>query len=78
MWFVLLLLACVPLGLTLWALTDAARHPAWVWAFAERAQVNWIAAICFGALVLPLGLAVCGYYLLRVRPVLDAIEGGQI
>lgn len=78
MWFLWLLLACIPIGLTLWALTDAASRPAWVWAMAGRTQVVWIGCIVAGVLVVPVGLAISGYYLVRLRPALARIEGGRL
>ena len=43
-------LAAVPLGISLWALLDAARRPQWAWALAGRRQVVWMAAIMLGTL----------------------------
>ncbi|RMH76154.1 MAG: hypothetical protein D6683_10420, partial [Actinomyces sp.] len=59
-------------------LLDAARRPRFVWAFAERAQVAWMAAIMFGIALVPLGLAVSTWYLTRIRPQLKAIENGDL
>jgi hypothetical protein len=71
-------LLCVPLGLSLWALLDCARRPAWAWALAGRRQVVWMAMILFGFLTVILGVAVSGWYLLRVRPEIRRAEGGEI
>jgi uncharacterized protein (DUF2336 family) len=69
-------LAAVPLGLSLWALLDAARRPQWAWALAGRRQVVWLAVIAFSAFTVVGGLAVAGWYLTRIRPeVADAEEG---
>lgn len=66
----------VPLALSLWALLDAARRPAWAWALADRNQAMWIAAVLMGILVLVAGVIVSSWYLLRVRPdIADAEEG---
>ena len=73
-----LALLALPLTLSVVALLDAARRPAWVWALADRAQVAWIAAILFGTIAVPLGLIVSSVYLLRVRPRLAATEAGQL
>lgn len=73
-----ILLSSVPLGLSLWALLDAARRPAWAWAFASRSQVAWLGAVAFGVLALPIGLAVSTWYLMRVRPQIQAIEAGDL
>ena len=46
-----LVVACVfaiPLGVSVWALLDAARRPQWAWALAGRSQVAWMAGILFG------------------------------
>lgn len=76
-----LLLAClaaIPIGVSLWALLDAARRPRWAWALAERRQVVWMAVIMFGVLSVVGGLVISGYYLLRVRPAIAAAESGQV
>ncbi len=70
--------AAVPLGLTLWALLDAARRPRWAWALSERHQVVWMAVIMFSAVTVVGGLLVSGWYLTRVRHEVAAIEGGQL
>ena len=68
----------LPLALTLWALLDAARRPQWAWALAERSQALWIAFILMGVFSVIGGVAVCGWYLVRVRPVVAAAESGRI
>jgi uncharacterized membrane protein YdfJ with MMPL/SSD domain len=71
--------ACaLPLGLTVWALLDAARRPEWAWALAGRRRVVWLAAILFGAMTLAVGLVVSSVYLLRVRPEVEAAESGRV
>lgn len=75
---IVLAIVSVPLLLTAWALLDAARRPAWAWALAERSQPIWIAAILLGVLMVPLGLAVSGLYLLRIRPAVAAAESGRL
>ncbi len=72
------LLACIPLGLTLWAFLDAARRPRWVWALSRHPQVPWMAAVAAGILLTVLGLGISLWYLLRVRPDLAAIESGRL
>jgi len=67
----------IPIGLSLWALLDAARRPAWAWALAERRQIAWIAAVLFGVLSVIPGLAISTWYLLRVRPQIQAAEDGR-
>ena len=68
----------VPLALTVWALLDTAHRPEWVWALVGRRRVAWLAAILFGAMVVPVGLLVSSIYLLRVRPELADAETGRL
>jgi hypothetical protein len=75
---VLATLAAVPLGLSLWALLDAARRPQWAWALAERRQVVWMAAIMMGTFSVIGGVLLCTYYLTRVRHEVAAAEDGRI
>ena len=70
-------LAAVPLGISVWALLDAARRPRWAWALADRRQVVWMAIIMFGVFSVIGGLFVSGWYLLRVRPRIAAAEDGD-
>ena len=70
--------ACIPLGISVWALLDAAHRPGWAWALAGRRRVVWIAAILFGILTLVGGLLISGYYLAIVRPRIAAVERGEI
>lgn len=70
--------ACVPVGLSLWALLDAARRPRWVWALSRHPQTPWMAAVVAGVLLFAVGLAVSLWYLLKVRPELAAIERGEL
>lgn len=74
-----LLLACfaaIPLGLTIWALLDAARRPEWAWALAGRRQAAWMAGIMFSALTVLGGVVVSAWYLSRVRHEVAAAEAG--
>lgn len=71
-------LACIPIGVSLWALLDAARRPSWAWALAGRRQVLWLAVILFGVLTVVGGLAVSSYYLVSVRPRIAAAEAGDL
>ena len=72
------LLASVPLGISLWALLDAARRPRWVWALSSHSQTPWMAAIVAGVLLTVVGLAISLWYLFRVRPDLRRIEQGDL
>lgn len=67
-----------PLAISLWALLDCVRRPAWAWALAGRRQVVWVTAILFGFLTVVGGLVIAGWYLLRVRPEIRDAEQGQI
>jgi hypothetical protein len=69
-------LACIPLGLSLWALLDCARRPGWAWALAGRRQVVWMAIILCGFLTV-IGGVIALWYLVRVRPVIAAAEEGR-
>ena len=50
----------------------------WAWALAGRNQVVWMAAILMGFLTVCGGLAVSGWYLWRVRPVVARAEDGDL
>jgi hypothetical protein len=70
--------AAIPLAISLWALLDAARRPRWAWALSGRRQVVWMAAIMFGVLTVVGGLAISGWYLVRIRPLVAAVERGDL
>lgn len=79
LWTALLIaVGLIPLVFVLGAFLDAARRPQWTWAFTERVQVYWLAALLFGVLVIPLGVPLAGWYWLRVRSELRAVEAGDI
>lgn len=67
----------VPLALSLWALLDAARRPAWAWALSRHRQVVWMASILCGTLMVVPGLVVSLWYLLRIRPAVADAERGR-
>ena len=69
---------CIPLGVSLWALLDAARRPAWAWALADRNQAMWMAFVLFGFCSVVGGLVISGFYLMRVRPRIAAAEAGRL
>lgn len=71
-------LAAIPIGVSLWALLDVARRPAWAWALAGRRQAVWLAVILFGVLTVVGGLVVSGYYLVSIRPRIAAAEAGDL
>jgi hypothetical protein len=68
----------IPLGLTVWALLDAARRPEWAWALCGRRQVVWMAGIMFSALTVFGGMIVCSWYLTKVRHQIAAAEEGRL
>jgi hypothetical protein len=70
-------LLALPLALSLWALLDCARRPAWAWALSDRRQVVWMAAILFGFLTVIGGIIISSIYLLRIRPQIAAAEDGR-
>jgi hypothetical protein len=74
---VLVTLLSVPIGVSVWALLDAARRPQWAWALAGRNQVAWMAGIMLGTLFLVPGLLVSGWYLTNVRPTIADAEDGR-
>ena len=74
----LAIVVSIPLGVTVWALLDAARRPQWAWALAGRSQVIWMAVIMVSALTVVGGLLVSGWYLRNVRPRIAAAEDGRL
>lgn len=71
-------LAAVPLGLSVWALLDIARRPAWAWALSGRNRAMWLAAVLVGILSVIGGVIISGIYLLRIRPRIAATEAGHL
>ncbi len=69
---------CIPLGVSVWALLDAVRHPQWAWALSGRRQLVWLFVILFGFVSVVGGLLISGWYLIRVRPVVAAAERGGL
>ncbi len=72
------LFGAIPIGLSLWALLDAAHAPSWAWALVGRRRVAWMAAIMLGTLTVIGGLAVSIWYLRNVRPQIRAAEAGDV
>jgi len=70
--------AAIPLGLSIWALLDAARRPQWAWALSGRRQVVWMAAVAFSAFTVLGGVVLATWYLVRIRPEVAAAEEGRI
>lgn len=73
-----LFIGLVPISISVWALLDCARRPAWAWSMAGRSQVAWLGGIAFGVFLLLFGMAISLWYLVRVRPVIAAIEAGDL
>ena len=59
--------ACIPLGISVWALLDAAHRPEWAWALAGKRRVVWMAAIMFGVLTV-IGTLISDLVLMWVDP----------
>ena len=73
-----LLVAAVPIGLSVWAMLDAAHRPEWAFAFVNRNRTTWVAACAVGILFCGPGIVVSLWYLLRVRPQVAAVEAGRL
>ena len=69
---------CIPLGISIWALLDAAHRPEWAWALAGRRRVVWIAMILFGVLSVIGGLIISAWYLVGIRPRVRDAENGNL
>ena len=76
--FLGLLVAAIPLALSLWALLDAANRPEWAFAFVNRNRTTWVAACAIGILFCGPGVIVALWYLLRVRPQVAGVEAGRL
>jgi hypothetical protein len=74
---VLVTLSAIPIGVSLWALLDIARRPAWAWGLSGRNRLLWLTLVLLGTCSVVGGLLVSGWYLLRVRPVIAAAEDGR-
>ena len=72
------ILACIPIGLSLWALLDVVHRPQWAWALSPYRQVAWLIVIVLGVFTVVVGLAISLWYLLRIRPVIAGIERGDL
>lgn len=72
------LLASIPLAITLGALLDAARRPEWAFSFAGKSRTLWVALNGVGVLFCGLGVVVSVWYWLKVRPVVAGVEAGRL
>jgi len=64
------------LGLTIWALVDAAGRPDEAWQRAGQTRALWIVLLALGLVFCMLGLIVALIYLLSIRPQLNRAMGG--
>ena len=69
--------ACIPIGLSLWAILDITHRPAFAWALARRSRVAWLAAVLLGILCLLPEMIVSTVYLVRIRREVAAAEAGE-
>ena len=72
------LVASIPLALSMWALLDAAHRPEWAFALARRSRTVWVAATGMGILFCLPGVIVSIWYLVKVRPGVAAAEAGRL
>jgi hypothetical protein len=75
---VVIAFSALPLGLTVWALLDCTRRPAWAWGLSGHDRVPWLTAILLGILCVPVGMGISAWYLVRVRPDVGAAEEGRL
>lgn len=68
----------IPMVFVMVAFLHAARVPQWVWAFSSRTQVVWMAMLLVGVAVVPVGVGLAIWYFVKIRPVLIAIERGDV
>lgn len=73
-----LLLACIPLVISLGALLDAARRPEWAFSFAGKSRTLWVALNGAGILFCVVGVVVSLWYWAKVRPVVAGVEQGRL
>lgn len=71
-------IAASPIALVGVSFLHAARFPQWVWAFSDRTQIVWLASLLLGVAIIPMGVPVALWYLLKIRPVLTRIEAGNM
>jgi hypothetical protein len=72
------LVAAIPVALSVWAMLDAARRPEWAFSFVNRSRTFWVAACAIGVLFCVPGLLISLWYLLRVRPQVAGVEAGRL
>ena len=75
---IIVAVSAIPLAISVWALLDCARRPAWAWGLSGHDRLIWMTAILLGVLCVPVGIAISGWYLLRIRPTIAGIEDGRL
>ena len=73
-----LVIAGLPIALSLWAMLDAAHRPEWAFSFVNRSRTAWVAACAIGILFCGPGVVIALWYLLRVRPQVAGVESGRL
>jgi hypothetical protein len=73
---VILLVALVPVGVTVFAIVDGAGRPEWAWQRAGQSKAVWIALEAVGIFVCFLGLIMSIIYLATIRPKLVLAQQG--
>jgi len=69
MFFILVLLILACIGVSVWAIADAASRPEYAFASAGTSKVMWVALIAgFIVVFTPVGLILAIVYLSSVRP----------
>jgi hypothetical protein len=71
-------IAGIPIGVVLLAFLHAASVPQWAWAMSSRTQIWWLAGLLLGVALIPLGLPAAIWYLVKIRPLLNRIEDGNV
>lgn len=72
----ILLVALVPVGVTVFAIVDGAGRPEWAWQRAGQSKAVWIALEAVGIFVCFLGLIMSIIYLATIRPKLVLAQQG--
>ncbi len=73
---VILLVALVPVGVTVFAIVDGAGRPEWAWQRAGQSKAVWIALEAVGIFACFLGLIMSIIYFATVRPKLVLAQQG--
>lgn len=73
-----LLVACVPLAISVTALLDCARRPEWAFAFVGRSRTVWVTLTGIGVLFCGPGIVTALWYWFKVRPAVARVERGEL